>query len=32
MKALEEQGHFVLKYTIDETEKVVTIVDYEHHT
>lgn len=24
-------GHFVLKYTINEKEKVVSIVDYEHH-
>lgn len=24
-------GHFVLKYTINEKEKVVTIVDYDHH-
>jgi len=24
-------GHFVLKYTINEKERVVTIVDYGHH-
>ncbi len=24
-------GHFVLKYTINEKTKVVTIVDYDHH-